>query len=331
MASILVTGGTGFIGNHVVRRLCQERLSVRVLVRPTSRLDCLRSLPVETATGDLSDKESLKPAVEGCETVFHVAADYRLWARRPEELYRSNVQGTANLLAVAFERGVRRFVYTSTVGTIAIPEDGGEGTEECFPEAGQLSGHYKRSKFQAEQIALRYAREGHPVVVVNPTAPVGERDLKPTDTGKIIVDFLNRRMPAYIDTGLNLVDVRDVAEGHWQAMTQGRIGERYILGGRNMSFQEILKLLSAITGIPAPTVRLPYRVALCAGALDTFFARITGQPPRVPLEGVRMARHPMYASSAKAERELGYRPGPVESALERAVEWFRKNNMAPPA
>ncbi len=331
MGSILVTGGTGFIGNHLVRKLCQENYCVRVMARPTSNLDCLRSLPVEVVSGDLTRKKTLLEAVKGCETVYHVAADYRLWARHPEELYRNNVEGTENLLSAAFESGVRRFVYTSTVGTIAFPDDGGEGTEEQFASPGQLSGHYKRSKFQAEQIALRYAREGRPVVVVNPTAPVGERDLRPTDTGKIILDFLNRKMPAFIDTGLNLVDVRDVAEGHLQAMVRGRPGERYILGGRNMSLREILKALSAITGIPAPRVRLPYGVALCAGALDTFVARFTGWPPRVPLEGVRMARHKMYASSAKAERELGYRHGPIEDALERAVEWFRKHKMALPA
>lgn len=331
MDKILVTGGTGFIGNHIVRRLCCENFSVRVLARPTSPLDCLKSLPVEVATGDLSDKESLKPAVEGCQVVFHVAADYRLWAAHPEELYRSNVDGTANLLAAAFDHGVRRVVYTSTVGTIGFPENGCAGTEESFPDPEQLAGHYKRSKFQAEQIALRYAREGHPVVVVNPTAPVGEGDRKPTDTGKIILDFLNRRMPAYIDTGLNLVDVRDVAEGHLAALNRGRPGERYILGGRNMTFKEILSALAEITGIPAPSVRLPYTAAWCAAAVDTFLAGFTGRPPRAPLEGVRMARHKMWVSSAKAERELGYCAHPVEKALERAVEWFRNNRMARPA
>jgi dihydroflavonol-4-reductase len=216
------------------------------------------------------------------------------------------------------------------VGTIAFPENGAEGTEENFTDAHRLSGHYKRSKFQAEQVALRYAGEGFPVVIVNPTAPVGEGDRKPTDTGKIILDFLQRKMPAYIDTGLNLVDVRDVAAGHLLALERGRVGERYILGGRNMSLHEILQALSSLTGLPAPRLRLPYAVAYCAGAVDTFLARFTGSPPRIPLEGVRMARYKMYVSSAKAARELGYQPAPVEPALERAIRWFRRNTLAVP-
>jgi len=268
--------------------------------------------------------------VAGCEVVFHVAADYPLWAREPGELYRSNVEGTENLLSAASQAGVNRFVYTSTVGTIAFPDNGGEGTEEKFPDPHHLSGHYKRSKFQAEQVALRYASQGFPVVIVNPTAPVGDGDRKPTDTGKIILDFLQRKMPAYIDTGLNLVDVRDVAEGHLLALERGRAGERYILGGRNMSLREILQALSDLTGLPAPKLRLPYAVAYCAGAVDTFLARFTGRPPRIPLEGVRMARYKMYVSSAKAARELGYQTGPVERALERAVGWFRGNTLAVP-
>ena len=327
MAKILVTGGTGFIGNHIVRRLCGEKHPVRVLVRSTSQLDCLKSLPVEVVTGDLSDRASLARAVEGCQVVFHVAADYRLWARHPQELYRHNVDGTANMLAVAFDSGVTRFIYTSTVGTIGFPEDSSEGTEETFPDARQLAGHYKRSKFQAEQVALEFARDGFPVVIVNPTAPVGEGDRKPTETGKIILDFLKRKMPAYIDTGLNLVDVRDVAEGHLAVMRRGRPGERYILGGRNMSFKQILDALSKITGLPSPSLRLPYGIVLCAGAADTLLARFTGSPPRIPLEGVRMARHKMYVSSAKAERELGYQAGDIEAALQRAIQWFRDNGF----
>ena len=328
MSRILVTGGAGFIGNHIVRRLCAEGREVRALVRPSSRLDGLSPLPVEIVHGDLTDKASLVRAVQGCDTVFHVAADYRLWARHPEELYRNNVEGTENLLGAAFENGVSRFIYTSTVGTIGFHHDGSEAAEEDFPDPSQLAGPYKRSKFLAEQCALRYAKEGHAVVIVNPTAPVGERDWKPTDTGKVIVDFLNRKMPAYIDTGLNLVDVHDVAEGHLLAMTRGRTGERYILGGRNLSFHEILEMLAKQTGLPAPSVRVPYMVALCAGAVETFLSRFTGKAPRASLEAVRMARYKMYASSAKAERELGYRPGPVEPALERAIEWFRNSGMA---
>ena len=298
---------------------------MRVLARPGSRLACLESLPVEVVTGDLLDRPSLERAVEGCQAVFHVAADYRLWARDSRELYRNNVEGTEQMLAVASERGVSRFVYTSTVGTIGIPENGSEGTEDSFPAPSALAGHYKRSKFMAEQAVLRYASRGYPVVVVNPTAPVGEGDWKPTPTGKIILDFLNRKIPAYLDTGLNWVDVRDVADGHLAAWVRGKPGERYILGGRNMSFKQLLDSLSKITGLPAPSFRMPYGLALCAAAVDSFVSRFSGNPPRVPWEGVRMARHKMYVSTAKAQRELGYQPGDVESALERAVKWFQNN------
>src|SRR3990172_11575261 len=327
MSNALVTGGTGFVGSHVVRRLCAEGLTVRVLARRTSPLRLLESLPVEVVFGDLLDPESLRKAVAGCDTVFHVAADYRIWARHPQELYRNNVEDTEQILAVAQESGIRRFVYTSTVGTIGFSKNGAEGTEEDFPTTRALSGHYKKSKFLAEQVALRYARQGFPVVVVNPTAPVGEGDRRPTDTGKIVLDFLNRNMPAYLDTGLNLVDVRDVAEGHLFAWRRGRPGERYILGGRNMSFKAILDTLSQITGLPSPRLRLPCGVALCAGAANSFLARLSGRPPLIPLDGVRMARYKMYVSSAKAERELGYRTADVEPALERAVQWFRSQGM----
>ena len=327
MSYVLVTGGTGFLGHHIVRKLCAEGCSVRVLARRTSPLDLVESLPVEVAFGDLLDRESLRKAAAGCDTVFHVAADYRLWARHPQELYRNNVEGTEQILAAAQEAGIRRFVYTSTVGTIGFSKNGAEGTEEDFPTPRALSGHYKRSKFLAEQVALRYARQGFPVVVVNPTAPVGEGDRRPTDTGKIILDFLNRRMPAYLDTGLNLVDVRDVAEGHWAAMLRGKPGERYILGGQNMSFKEILDTLARITGLPSPRVRIPYGVAFCAGAVNSAVAFLTARPPRIPWDGVKMARYKMFVSTAKAQRELGYRAGPVEAALERAVEWFRNHGM----
>ena len=325
MKRVLVTGATGFIGNHVARRLCSEGFSVRALVRPTSPVAALEGLPLETVIGDLTDPRSLRQAVTECAAVFHVAADYRLWARHPDELYRSNVNGTEALLQAAGEIGVERFVYTSTVGTLQFSRNGRVAQETDAAQLSQLAGHYKRSKFLAEQVALRYAREGLPVVVVNPSAPVGEGDRKPTETGKMILDFLNGRMPAYIDTGLNLVDVRDVAEGHLAAMQRGRPGERYILGGRNMSFREILETLGRLTGLPAPRWRMPYSVALCAGAVDTWFAGIRNRPPRVPLEAVRMARYKMYVSSDKAQRELGYRPGPVEPALERAVRWFQGN------
>lgn len=325
---ILVTGGTGFIGGHIVRKLCSQQLAVRVLARSSSPLEPLRRLPVEIVTGDLGDRKSLPAAVKGCEAVYHVAADYRLWSAHPAELYRSNMQGTENLLAEAFAAGVRRVVYTSTVGTIGFHADGSPVDERDFPDPSHLAGHYKRSKFEAEKVALRYAQEGREVVIVNPTAPIGEEDRKPTDTGKIILDFLNRRMPAYIDTGLNLADVRDVADGHIAAMERGRPGERYILGGENMTLREILQALARITGLPAPCLRLPYAFAICAGAVDTAVANLTGKPPRVPLEGVKMARYKMFVTSDKAERELGYQRGSVQAALQRAVDWFRAHGMA---
>jgi dihydroflavonol-4-reductase len=331
MKRVLVTGATGFIGNHVARRLCNEGFSVRVLVRPASPLEALEGLPFETVRGDLTDPRSLRRAVAECAAVFHVAADYRLWARHPEELYRSNVNGTEALLQAAGEAGVERFVYTSTVGTLQFSRNGRVAQETDTAQFSQLAGHYKRSKFLAEQVALRFAREGLPLVIVNPSAPVGEGDRKPTETGKIILDFLNRKMPAYIDTGLNLVDVHDVAEGHLAAMERGRPGECYILGSRNMSFREILETLGRITGLPAPRWRMPYAVALCAGAVDTWLARVRNRPPRVPLEAVRMARYKMYVSSDKAQRELNFRPGPIEPALERAVRWFRENGYVPSA
>jgi dihydroflavonol-4-reductase len=327
---LLVTGGTGFVGSHVVRRLCAEGFTVRVLARPTSPLFLLESLPVEVVRGDLLDSESLRNAVTGCETVFHVAADYRLWARDPQELFRNNVEGTERVLAAAREAGVSRVVYTSTVGAVGFHANGTPATEADFPQPAALVGAYKRSKFQAEQVALRFAREGFPVVIVNPSAPVGEGDRKPTDTGKIILDFINRKMPAYLDTGLNLVDVRDVAEGHLLALRRGRPGERNILGSENMGFKEILDALARITGIPAPRLRIPYRVAWFAGAVNLAISQVTGQPPRVPFDGVRIARHKMFVSSAKAANELGYRPAPVAGALGRAVQWFRDQGMARP-
>ena len=328
MSVALVTGGTGFVGSHVARRLSTEGFSVRVLARPSSPLQLLDSLPVEVVRGDLLDADSLRKAAAGCEVVFHVAADYRLWARDPQEIYRNNVQGTENVLAASRAAGVARVVYTSTVGTIGFHPDGTPATETDFPNREALVGAYKTSKFQAEQVALRYAGEGFPVVIVNPSAPVGEGDRKPTDTGKIILDFVNRKLPAYLDTGLNLVDVRDVAEGHLLAYRLGHPGARYILGGRNMDFKEILDTLSRLTGIPAPRFRMPYRVAWCAGVVNGLVSQITGLRPMVPLDGVRIARYKMYVSSEKAERDLGYRTGPVEAALGRAVQWFREQGMA---
>jgi dihydroflavonol-4-reductase len=314
----LVTGASGFLGWHVARLLVERGHTVRALVRPGSRVT---GLDVETVTGDLRDPDSLDRAVAGCSLVFHVAADYRLWAKDPRELYRSNVDGTHNLLEAAHKARVERIVYTSTVGCIGMPA-GGIGDENTEVSLADMAGHYKRSKFLAEGVALEYARDGLPVVIVNPTAPIGDHDVKPTPTGKIVLDFLNGDMPAFIDTGLNVVDVRDAAEGHLLACERGRPGERYILGAENLTLAQILQKLAAITGRKAPTIRLPYAVAYCAGACSTAWAGITGAPPRVPIEAVRMARKHMWVTHEKARRELGYTPGAADGALARAVAWF---------
>ena len=319
MKPALVTGASGFLGWHVARVLIERGYSVRALVRSGS---CVDSLDVETITGDLRDPASLERAIAGCGLVFHVAADYRLWAKDPGELYRSNVDGTRNLLHAAQQAGVERVVYTSTVGCIGIPH-GGIGDETTPVALNDMAGHYKRSKFLAEQVALEFARGGLAVVIVNPTAPVGDHDVKPTPTGKIVLDFLNGDMPAFIDTGLNVVDVRDTAEGHLLACQRGRPGERYILGSENLTLARILQELANLTGRKAPTIRLPYAVAWCAGVCSTGWAELSGKPPRVPLEGVRMARKKMWVTHAKAQSELGFAPGPARQALARAVDWFR--------
>jgi len=314
------------VGWHVARLLIERGHPVRALVRASSKL---REIEAETVTGDLRDPESLKRAAAGCGVVFHVAADYRLWVKDSREMYRSNVDGTRNLLEAARAAGVERVVYTSTVGCIGIPSNG-EGDEQTPVGLADMTGPYKRSKFQAEEVALRYAADGLPVVIVNPTAPVGDHDFKPTPTGKIVVDFVQGGMPAYIDTGLNLVDVRDVAEGHLMALERGKPGERYILGCQNLTLQEILARLARICGREAPSWRIPYSVAYAAALASTGWARITGRTPRAPLDGVRMARKKMFASHGKAARELGFSPGPVDAALERAVGWFRANGYAKP-
>ncbi len=267
----------------------------------------------------------MREGLDGCRELFHVAADYRLWAPNPAEIYASNVEGTRNILQAAHDAGVGRVVYTSTVGCVGTPANGEPGNENTPASLAEMVGPYKRSKYLAEQVALEFAGGGLPVVIVNPTAPVGEADRKPTPTGKIMVDFLRGAMPAYVDTGLNLVDVRDVARGHLAAMEQGRAGERYILGGRNMTLREILEALSKISGRPAPKIRMPYPLAYAFGAVSTAAATLTGRPPRAPLDAVRMARKKMFVQSAKAEREIDFSAAPVEEALERAVQWFRNN------
>jgi dihydroflavonol-4-reductase len=294
---------------------------VRVLARPSSQV---RELEVEVITGDLRDPDSLDRAVSGCGVVFHVAADYRLWVKDESELYRSNVEGTNNLLTAAQKARVDRVVYTSTVGCIGIPSDGpgNEDVEVCLEE---MTGAYKRTKFQAEQAALLFARFGLPVVIVNPTAPIGDHDFKPTPTGKIVVDYLRGAMPAYVDTGLNLVDVQDVAEGHLLACEHGTAGARYILGCHNLTLREILTRLAAISGGRPPRWRIPHSLAYLAGLASTTWANLTGQAPRVPLDAVKMARTKVFVSSDKAKRELGFNPEPVDGALKRAVDWFRAN------
>ena len=321
----LVTGATGFVGSHVVSKLLERGEKVRVLVRKTSSMKNLQDLPVEVATGDLTDRRSVDAAMAGCRRVYHVAADYRLWAPDPSALYLNNVVGTRNLLEAARQAGVQRIVYTSTVGALGHAHNGRGADEETPVTLQEMIGHYKRSKFRAEAEVTAAARAGLPVVVVNPSTPVGARDVKPTPTGQMIVDFLNGRMPAYVDTGLNLIDVEDVAAGHLLAMEKGEVGHRYILGHRNLSLKQILEILAKVSGRPAPRVRLPHAVALSVAAVSTWASHVTRRPPLVSWESVRMSKRKMFFSSDKAVRELGLPQGPVEEALAKAVHWFRKN------
>jgi dihydroflavonol-4-reductase len=326
MKPVLVTGATGFVGWHVARQLLERGERVRVLVRnPARSAKALAELEgVETVPGDLRDADSLGRAVVGCGAIYHVAADYRLWAPRPEEMYRSNVDGTRSLLDAAQKAGVERCVYTSTVGCIGMRK-GDLGSEDTPASLEEMQGPYKRSKFLAEKIALQFAEQGFPVVIVNPTAPVGDHDFRPTPTGKIVVDFLRGAMPAYLDTGLNVVYVGDVAVGHLLACERGRVGERYILGGENLTLQQIFGKLEEATGRPAPKTRIPYAMAYAAGIASTGWAAVTGQEPRAPLDGVRMARKKMWVRHDKAARELGYSARPAGEALRRAAEWFQAN------
>jgi dihydroflavonol-4-reductase len=321
-ACALVTGATGFIGANVVRELLARGQAVRVLVRPTSDRRAIAGLPVDICEGDLRDPLSIRRAMAGVRHVYHVAADYRLWTRDPRELYRTNVDGTRAVLAASAEAGVERVVHTSSVGALGIPADGSPGTETTPATLGDMVGPYKASKFLAEEVAREWAARGLPVVIVNPSTPVGPWDVKPTPTGRIIVDFLHGRMFATLDTGLNLVDVRDVARGHVLAAERGRIGERYILGNRDLPLGEIFRLLAALTGYPAPRLRIPYAVAWASALAMEAGARITGREPRASLTSVRMARKRMYFSPARAVQELGLPQTPVDEALAAAVEWF---------
>jgi dihydroflavonol-4-reductase len=324
-----ITGATGFLGSHVAQVLSEQGADLRLLVRPTSNLKNLEGLNAETATGDLRDPVSLEKAMSGCDAVFHVAADYRIWVRDPAQMYRSNVEGTRAILEAARKNGVRSVVYTSSVATVGFTGNGRPANEESPVSLDDMIGHYKRSKFMAEQLALEAGRSGLRVVTVNPTTPVGEQDIKPTPTGRIVVDFLKGKFPAYVDTGLNLVDVHECASGHLAALEKGKSGERYILGGENLTLKQILDKLGSISGLPSPKLKLPYFVAFAAGLVDqTVSGLLLGREPRATVEAVRMGRKKMWASSDKATREFGWRIVPAENALRRAVEWFRANGYA---
>ena len=320
-----VTGATGFIGASIVRELLKRGREVRVLVRPASNRANLKGLDVELWEGELLDPSGLRQGLKGCDVLYHAAADYRLWTRTPEDMYRTNVGGTTAILEAAMENGISRVVYTSSVGTLGNPGNGLPGNEDTDVTLADMVGPYKKSKFLAEREAEKFIARGLPLVIVNPSTPVGPWDIKPTPTGKIIVDFLNRRMPAYLDTGLNLIDVEVCARGHILAEQKGLTGRKYILGNANLSLRNIFGMLQEITGLPAPKVRLPYAPVLAAAWLNEGLSRLTGREPLIPLAGVRMAAHHMYFDSSRAVRELGLPQTPVAEALERAVGWFRTN------
>lgn len=323
----LVTGATGFVGAAVARALLRERWEVRALARKGSDRRNLQAIAVEVFEGDLADADSLGRALEGCEGLFHVAADYRLGAFDPQQLYKTNVEGTRNILDAARAAGVRRVVYTSSVATIGIPKDGTPGTEESPSTLADMIGHYKRSKYLAEEVAREAAREGVAVVIVNPSTPVGPGDVKPTPTGQLVFDAAAGRMPAYVDTGLNIVHVDDVANGHLLAYHRGRVGERYILGGQDMTLREILIEIARLVGRKPPSVRLPSSVVMPIAYVAEAFARVTGRSTRVTVEGVRMARKLMFFSSAKAARELGYQWRAPTQAFVDAIQWFREQGL----
>jgi dihydroflavonol-4-reductase len=325
----LVTGATGFVGAAVARALLREGWEVRALARKGSDRSNLRPIPVEVVAGDLADSASLAQAIAGCEALFHVAADYRLGAFDPRELYKTNVEGTRNILSAAREAGVRRIVYTSSVATIGIPADGTPGSEDTVATLADMIGHYKRSKFQAEEVAREAARAGLPVVIVNPSTPVGPGDVKPTPTGQMVLDAAAGRMPAYVDTGLNIVHVDDVAAGHLLAFHRGRVGERYILGGQDMTLREILVEIAQLVGRKPPSVRLPGAVVMPIAYVAEAVARVTGRSTRITVEGVRMARKRMFFSSTKAAHELGYAWRPPRAAFLDAISWFREQRLLP--
>ena len=327
---IFLTGATGFVGHHVAKALAAEGADLRLLVRKASNLKNLEGIPGDTVVGDLARTESFAPALNGCDAVMHVAADYRLWIRDPDAMYRANVDGTRDLLRLARDAKVPLVVYTSSVATMHFRTDGIVVNEDTPVSLADMVGHYKRSKFLAEQQAIAAAQDGQQVVILNPTTPIGPNDAKPTPTGRIFVDFLNRKFPAYVDTGLNLVDVAEVARTHVIALTKGEPGRRYILGGENLTLKQILDKMSAITGIPSPKTRIPFAIAATYAFFEEWITgRIRGKEPRATLEEVRMGRKKMFASSARAQQELGFRIIPVYPAMRAAIDWFRANGYAP--
>jgi dihydroflavonol-4-reductase len=327
---IFVTGATGFVGHHVAQALAQQGAELRFLVRKSSNLSNLEGIDGDTVVGDLAKPDSYAPALEGCDAVMHVAADYRLWIRDPEAMYRANVDGTRDLLKLAREARVRRVVYTSSVATMHFFTNGIVSNEDTPVTLDDMVGHYKRSKFLAEQQAIAAAEDGQQVIILNPTTPIGPNDAKPTPTGRIFVDFLNRKFPAYVDTGLNLVDVSEIARTHVAALKAGQPGRRYILGGENLTLKQILDKMSAITGIPSPTTKIPFAIAATYAFFEELITgKIRGKEPRATLEEVRMGRKKMFASSARAQQELGFKILPVYPAMRAAIDWFRAHGYAP--
>jgi dihydroflavonol-4-reductase len=326
---ILVTGAAGFLGSHVTRQLVARGADVRVLLRPSSNNRAIADLALEYVTGDLRDAASLERALVGVQRVFHVAADYRLWSKRSQDIYDSNVAGTKNLLDAAKRAGIEQFIYTSTVATIAVdrPQPPNESTAAKLDE---MVGHYKRSKWLAEKEVLAAARNGFPAIVAMPTTPVGPWDWKPTPTGKIILDFLNGKMPGYVQTGLNFVGVEECAAGHILVSEKGMIGERYLLGSQNLTLKAVLDTLAEITGLPAPTLKIPHGLALGVAYAETAFSRLIGREPQIPVEGVKIAQHMMFVDCSRAPRELGFQPGSATAAFERAVRWYEANGYIAP-
>jgi dihydroflavonol-4-reductase len=326
---VFITGATGFVGGHVALAYASEGATLRLLTRRTSRLEALSGIDADMVVGDLREPEKLRSALVDCDALIHVAADYRLWVRDPAQMYAANVDGTRELLKIAREAGVQRVVYTSSVATMGFKTDGSIVNEDTSVSLADMIGAYKRSKFLGEQEAIRAVKSGQHVMILNPTTPIGPGDAKPTPTGRIIVDFLNKKFPAYVDTGLNLVDVAEVARMHVVALEKGTPGERYILGGENLTLKQILDRMSSITGLPSPTMKVPHAVAMAFAFFEeNITGRLRGKEPRATVEAVRMGKKTMFASSAKAERELGFKVIPVYHALRSAIDWFTAHGYA---